>query len=289
MANIPTKVSERLTSMIKKYQPILIHAKNQDKNEADTVTIIADMLHDVFGYDKFTEITREFAIKNTYCDLAIKIDNSVKFLIEAKAIGIKLNDNHINQATHYGAKEGIDWVVLTNGINWIIYKMNYGHKIAHKQISEFDFLTLKPKNKIDHEQLFILCKEGLKKDAIEEFHAYKKIVNPFFIASVIMSDSVLNIIKRELKKSSSGLKLDDKEIESIIKNEVLKRDVVDSEFAADAQEQYKNILKKAKKESARKDSAKKVSKTKISDNIEAATEKIAAEPLEESSDSIIND
>lgn len=281
MANIPQKVSDRLSSMIKKYQPILINAKNQDKNEADTVTIIGNMLHEAFGYDQYSEITKEFAIKNTYCDLAIKVDNSVKFLIEAKAIGIKLSDNHINQATTYGAKEGIDWVVLTNGIHWIIYKMNYGSKIAHKQISEFDFLDLKAKSVTDHEKLFILCKEGLKKDAIEEFHAYKKIVNPFFIASIIMSDNVLDIIKRELKKSSSGLKLDDKEIETILKNEVLKREVVDSEYATDAQEQYKLILKKAKK-----DSAKKVQKTRSSINENVIQDEIAADAVEGSTGQI---
>jgi predicted type IV restriction endonuclease len=241
------------------------------------------MLHEVFGYDQYSEITKEFAIKNTYCDLAIKVDNSVKFLIEAKAIGIKLSDNHINQATTYGAKEGIDWVVLTNGIHWIVYKMNYGSKIAHKQISDFDFLNLKPKNTTDQEQLFILCKEGIKKDAIEEFHAYKKIVNPFFIASIIMSDNVLDVIKRELKKSSPGLKLDDKEVEAILKNEVLKREVVDSEYAADAQEQYKLILKKAKK-----DLAKKVQKAKPSGKAKviSQTEEISAEPVEESTEPI---
>jgi len=278
MANIPSKVSERLTAMIKRYQPILINAKNQDKNEADTVTIISQMLSDVFGYDQFSEITKEFAIKNTYCDLAIKIDGDVKFLIEAKAIGIKLNDSHIAQATTYGAKVGIQWVVLTNGMNWIIYKMNYGSKIAHKQISAFDFTNLKPKSTADHEQLFILCKEGLKKDAIEEFHAYKKIVNPFFIGSIIMGEAILESIKKELRRSSPGLKIDDKEIETILKNDVLKREIVDSEYAVDAQEQYKLILKKAKKELARK-----VQSNRSSINEKTVPEEIAAEPAEEMS------
>ena len=283
MASIPPKVSDRLSAMIKKYQPILINAKNQDKNEADTVTIITHLLSDIFGYDQFTDITKEFAIKNTFCDLAIKIDGTVKFLIEAKAIGIKLNDNHIAQATTYGAKEGIDWVVLTNGINWIIYKMNYGSKIVHKQISSFDFLELKPKSTTDHEQLFILCKEGLKKDAIEEFHAYKQIVNPFFIGSIIMGEAVVETIKRELRKSSAGLKIiDDKEIECILKNEVLKREIVDSDYAKDASEQYKLVLKKAKKDLAKRSSITK-SSNKIDDY---EPEEVAAAPVEESTPEI---
>lgn len=247
MANIPQKVSERLAITIKKYQPILQEAKDKDKNEADTVTIISNMLHEVFGYDQYKEITREYAIKSTFCDLAIKVDDSVKFLIEVKAIGSKLNVSHINQATQYGANVGIEWVVLTNGIHWIFYKMNYGSKIMHQQISEIDFLSLKPKSTSDHDLLFILCKEGLKKAAIEEYHEYKKIVNKYYIGSIILSESIIDVICRELKKTSPGLKIDTTEIEYILKNDVLKRELVEDDQALEAMEQYKQVLKKAKK------------------------------------------
>jgi len=252
MASIPKRVTERLNQTVKKYQKILITAKNKDINEADTVSIISNILHDVFGYDQYEEVTREFAIKNTFCDLAIKVDGDVKFLIEVKAIGIKLNDNHIKQATNYGANQGIDWIVLTNGVEWIIYKMSYGKKIAHTQICKFDFTELNPRKEQDQDYLFILCKEGLNKDAIEDFHAYKKVVNRFFIGAILMSDSGIDLIRKELKKSSSGIKFDDKEIESILKNDVLKREVVDSENALEAIEDYKTVLKQIKRASKKK-------------------------------------
>jgi hypothetical protein len=92
MANIPQKVENRLISGIKRFQPIVAASKSRDDGEADTVMIITDILADVFGYDKYSEITAEFAIRGTYCDLAIKIDNSVRVLLEAKAIGIELKD-----------------------------------------------------------------------------------------------------------------------------------------------------------------------------------------------------
>jgi hypothetical protein len=31
--------------------------------------IVSDMLADVFGYDKYNEITRELCVRGTYCDL----------------------------------------------------------------------------------------------------------------------------------------------------------------------------------------------------------------------------
>ena len=35
--------------------------------------IVADILSEIFGYDKYNEVTSEYAIKGTYCDLAIKL------------------------------------------------------------------------------------------------------------------------------------------------------------------------------------------------------------------------
>jgi predicted type IV restriction endonuclease len=87
-------------------------------NESDTVIIVTDMLCYVFGYDKYSEITSEFAVKGTYCDLATKIDGKVECLIEVKAAGLDLKENHTKQAVDYAANMGVDWVVLTNGCTW---------------------------------------------------------------------------------------------------------------------------------------------------------------------------
>ena len=76
MANIPVKVADRLASSIKRFQPVLASAQSRDVNESDTVIIITDMLSDVFGYDKYSEVTSETAIRGTYCDLAVKLNGT---------------------------------------------------------------------------------------------------------------------------------------------------------------------------------------------------------------------
>jgi hypothetical protein len=43
---------------VPKFQQVLNLAKDRDVNEADTVSIIKDMLADIFGYDKYLDITR---------------------------------------------------------------------------------------------------------------------------------------------------------------------------------------------------------------------------------------
>ena len=113
MASVPKKVAERLVVGLKRFQPILAAAKAREAGETDTVTIVKDMLADVFGYDKYSELTSEFAIRGTYCDLAIKLDTRLATLIEVKAIGIELKEAHVKQAVDYAANQGVDWVLLT--------------------------------------------------------------------------------------------------------------------------------------------------------------------------------
>lgn len=122
---IPKKVENRIISTLKKYQGIIANAKDRDISESDTVIIIADMLADLFGYNKYTEITTEFAIRGTFVDLAVKLGQDVRFLIEAKAVGVSLKDTHIKQAVDYGVNHGVEWVILTNGLVWQIYKIHF--------------------------------------------------------------------------------------------------------------------------------------------------------------------
>jgi hypothetical protein len=67
--NLSATFIKRQTENIKKYQKIVSQIKKKDANESDTVTVIIDILQDIFGYDKYAEITSEYAIRGTYCAL----------------------------------------------------------------------------------------------------------------------------------------------------------------------------------------------------------------------------
>ena len=81
MAKIPSTVAKRLITKLPKFKKILAKAKADDINEADTVAIVADMLEEIFGFDKYEDITREYEIKGTFCDLAIKTNKKIDYLI----------------------------------------------------------------------------------------------------------------------------------------------------------------------------------------------------------------
>jgi hypothetical protein len=240
MIPIPKRVEDRLIANLKRFQSILVDAKSRDVNEADTVRIVSDILSEIFGYDKYADVSSEHAIRGTYCDLAIHIEDKFLFLLEAKAIGTELKDSHVKQAVDYAANKGVDWVVLTNGTNWRIYKMSFAKPIDQELVSEIDFLCLNPKSDEDIESLFLLTKEGWQKQVMIDFAAQKQALSRFFIAGMVLSDPVLDIIRRELKRTCPDVKVKNEQIQSVLLREVLKREVVEGEKAEDAR---KKILR----------------------------------------------
>jgi predicted type IV restriction endonuclease len=248
MSTVSLKVLERLKANLSTLQKIVEQAKSRDINEADTVVIVSDILTDLFGYDKYEDVTREYAIKGQYCDLAVKIDGTLKFLIEVKAIGITLQDKHYQQALDYGANNGTEWIVLTNGYIWKVYRVRFEKPIHTDFICEFNILEMKLKNQNDIDKLFVLCKEGIRRNAIEEFSVHKMLVNRYFISNILISEPVIEAVKKELRKINPAIKPEDDEILSIIKNDVLKREVIESPEAIEANDTYTKINKKLDRE-----------------------------------------
>ena len=245
MAKIPTKIIERIAAGVKRFQPIITSAKSRDVGESDTVTIIVDILAEVFGYDKYSEITSEFAIRGTYCDLAIKLEGALEMLIEVKAIGIDLKEQHVKQAIDYAANQGVEWVVLTNGLNWRVYKVIFGKPIGQELVLDLDFCTLSGKSAKDLDTLYLFCKEGWMKSVLGEYHTQKQALSRFFLGAMILSEPVLNIIRRELKRLSPDVRVEIEEIKAVLMAEVLKREVLEGDSASDAK---KKIARSAAKQ-----------------------------------------
>jgi len=247
MAKIPSSVVNRLKSEVPRFQKILQSARDRDINEADTVVIITDMLEKVFGLDKYEDITREFSIQGTYVDLVVRTGRSIDYLIEVKAIGLNLKDNHLRQAINYAAKEGVRWAVLTNGVNWEIYRVLVDGQVSHEKVFSFNFTELNIRRTEDLETLFMLCKRAIKKDLIEEFYEHRQACNKFTIGALMLSTPALTLIRRQLRQIHPGLKVTDEEIKEIIGSEVIKRDVVQSETGIETIKKVNKLLDKIEK------------------------------------------
>jgi len=248
MIKIPKKVLDRFAAQIKTYQGIASSHKTRDVSEADTVTLVKDLMAYVFGYDKYIELTSEQQIRGTYCDLAVKIEGKIKYLVEVKAAGIDLNESHLRQAINYGVNQGIEWIVLTNSIEWRLYRIKFSQPIDFDEVSSFNLLNANIKNEDDQRRMFLLCREGISTDAMGIYHQHTQLLNKFTIAQVIMSEPVIATIRRELRRLFPGLKVDPEQISDILMNEVLKREVIEGDKVKAMQQKLKKAADKASKQ-----------------------------------------
>jgi predicted type IV restriction endonuclease len=243
--SIPKKVSERLAAGLKRFKPVLESAKARDVNESDTSMIVTDMLGEVFGFDKYNEITREYAIRGTYCDLATKIDGKLQTLIEVKAIGVDLRENHIKQAVDYAANQGVEWVVLTNGQIWKVFSVSFSKPISADLVLELDMLALEHNDEDAHEDLFLLSKEGVQRSGLDAYNDQLRVRSRFNLAALILSDTVLHTIRRELKRLSPDVRISVEEIRDALMHEVIKRDTIEGDKATEAQKLVNRAASKA--------------------------------------------
>lgn len=240
---VPGKVAERLSSGLKRFSPILTAAKSRDVNESDTSMIVTDMLADIFGYDKYSEVTRELAIRGTYCDLATRIDGKFQMLIEVKAIGLELKDSHAKQAIDYAANQGVEWVALTNGHLWKVFRVIFAKPIDADLVLDIDLLALSPKSGGDLEALYLLTRESMLKSGLYAYHDHLQATNKFYLAAVVLSDAVLDTVRRELRRVSDA-KIELTDLREALRQEVIKREVIEGEKADGAR---KKVTKAAGK------------------------------------------
>ena len=87
-----------------------------------------------------------------------------------------------------------------------------------------------------------------------EYHAQRQALSRFFIGAMILSDSVLDVLRRELRRVSPDVKIDTEQIKDVLVQEILKRDVVEGEQADEAKRKIaraaSRVLRKVTKESS---------------------------------------
>lgn len=252
MLKIPKKVLDRWPATVKSLVAVAISHKTRDVSEADTVTLVKDMLADVFGYDKYNELTSEQQIRGTFCDLAVKIDGKIRVLIEVKAAALSLNEAHLRQAINYGAHEGIEWIVLTNALEWRLYRIKFGQPIEYELVSSFCIADVNLKNEEDQRRLFLLCREGITSDAMGLYHQHISVLNKFTVAQVVLGEPVVSVVRRELRRLFPELKIESEAIVELLNNEILKREVLDGEKVKDAQQRIRKAFAKNAKTQAKK-------------------------------------
>jgi hypothetical protein len=244
---IPKRVVERIQSKLKAFQAVLQAQRARDVSEADTVTIIKDVLSEMLGFDKYAELTSEHSIRGTFCDLAVQFDGKVQLLIEVKAIGLDLKENHVKQAIDYAANQGVEWVVLTNSIQWVLYHVLFRKPIDKVEVAKINLLEASARAEADIERLYLLTREGLSKNALSEYRDRQDATSRFMLAAILLnSEPVASAIRKEVRRVSDLL-VDAEVIEKMLREQVIKREAIEGDQADAAVRRFKAGERAAKK------------------------------------------
>jgi hypothetical protein len=68
------------------------------------------------------------------------------------------------------------------------------------------------------------------KSGLYAYHDHLQATNKFYLAAIVLSDAVIDTIRRELRRVSEA-KVDCDELRSLLRDEVIKRDVLEGEKA----------------------------------------------------------
>ncbi len=198
------KKRDEIKKNLKTFLPIIEQAKARNANEADTANIVHKLFQDVLGWD-FLDLTSEYKIKSTYCDLAIKYEGDIHLLIEVKAIGLNLREEHSRQASNYAAHEGVKFTLLTNGETFRLYNVELTDKIVVTEVFEFS-LSHAP-SLDDLTELYLLSKYSLLKEQVSDYWTREETLSAINLYKALLSEECLSAISKSLR-IEHGIKID---------------------------------------------------------------------------------
>jgi hypothetical protein len=244
---IPAKVSNRISQEVKKLQATVADARKRDINESDTALIVADVLSNILGYKKLDEITTEYAIRGSFADLAVRVGNDMRFLVEVKAVNIELKETHVTQVVNYAANLPADWVILTNTARWQIYKVNFNKPIDRTLVLDLDLCAASPRDDDVRELFGSLSKEVFTSSSMSQMFQAKQAMSKYTVAALLLCDPIVALVRREMRKMVDGINPDIDEIRAIILDQVIKRELTETEEAKIAEKAVRKVSKATKR------------------------------------------
>ena len=128
--------------------------------------------------------------------------------------------------------------------------------IESELVLDLDLLSLSHKNETHMDNLYLLTRESIIKSGLDAYHDQIEATNKFYLGAIILSDIVLVTIKRELRRLSPDVKIQIEELSNILKQDVIKREVIEGDKAESARKKLKKSSDKilrAKKQVSNED------------------------------------
>ncbi len=215
-----TQARERMRVAVKKFSKPLADLVSRDANEGDTRLLVTDLLCEGFGFDKYSDLTTEYRVKGEFADYGIRLDKDLIAFLEVKRVNTRLAAKHLRQVEMYAVNEGVEWVILTSGVVWQVYHITGGLPIVVDLALAVDLLGEETAQQKAN-KLFYLTKESLKRNQMDDLWKAKKATSPKSLASVLCSQPVASVIRKELRRLT-GQQVSTDEVIKLLQDTVLK-------------------------------------------------------------------
>jgi hypothetical protein len=236
MIAMPDKVARRIAAGLRKFQPILAASRSRRPSEADAYALTEDLLAEVFGYDKYTQISCECMDGGACRDLAVTLNGAIAMLIEVKAAGQALTEPFLEHALEHAVSEGCEWLVLTNASLWRVYKLSFSETVEHERVLEFDLEHLHPRSEADLALAFTLTREGWNAGRLAEIHAQRQALGRYALAALVLTEPVLGAIHDALRRIAPRLSVRNDEIALLLREQVVRPELLEGSRAQAAHE-----------------------------------------------------
>jgi hypothetical protein len=227
MTKINRKTQERLRAGLRRFKPLLKAARERDANRADTATLALDLLSDLFGFDRYSEVTSELDNREAVYDFAIRSGDSLAMLVRVSPICSAPDDRYLLATAQHALLHGVEWIVLTNGIGWQVHHVEDTGKTRPETpiVLAFDLSHMQPGRDAHLETLFLLTREGHQGAGLDHFRLRLEVTNRHYLGAMLLSDPVVAAVRRELRKLNPGLQITPLEIRENLAKGVLRPDV----------------------------------------------------------------
>ncbi|MEO8691716.1 MAG: type I restriction enzyme HsdR N-terminal domain-containing protein [Candidatus Saccharimonas sp.] len=190
-----------LKEKMKTYKRKYLRKEFNSVDESATRIMVNSFLTEVLGYQELEEVKTEYRIRGEYADYVIQLKRKKHFVVEVKSIQLDLNEKHLRQSLNYAANEGIDWILLLNGRQIELYRVNFGKPISSTLIYSIDLMDKDAFAKCPG-QLIYLTKKAVSTGELESFWKRSNALQPESFAKLLYSEEIVKRLRSDLKNET---------------------------------------------------------------------------------------
>lgn len=220
-------VRSRVAAVLDRVSGPLADLVERDANDGDTRLLVADFFSMGLNFNKYQDLTTEYRTSGDSVDYAIVLDGALFAPIEVRGVGTELDLRNIQVSRRLAAKEGAEWVVLTNGRVWRLYHLRPdpdGGTPRPVVVVDVDLLD-EEAHEHNVDGLFHLTREAVEHGRLDALRQWREGLEPEAVADALVGARVLSALRDELRERSGhpGHPGESDELRRVLAAEVLAR------------------------------------------------------------------